>query len=628
MSALDLTRLSRSLWLFKIGSIGAAVLCAQLSCSQAFTALVIGGDDSAFRLLEALCLAYVAWVAWNNIGVIGAFSNPHTPASLGSLLLLGLSGGISSYLDFRFVNDANRVPAYEALSAVVVHGFFVAAGLLGFFGAFLLKNSRLTVGGRPFSALLSDLPPAPRNAHLQPQNPRAGRAYLMAAAATMLVLLVLSDEAMLRDLLPSSESARLWGALFQLPPLLVLYARHHFQPTASALLSADSRPPIVYLRSFADDRRDQPTDFGNPYAFRTFLDFSLESRLAAYFHAYGPFVSLGSPRQNLMHFGAARDFVPDEDWKRRIETWLDEAAAILFLAGVGPWLKWELQQILAKGQVAKLVVIFPPWSRDYERGYNIMVAVARCFGKAHRMTPHKLSRPEERLALLQDCFFGTAWETELRAIENPVNLRGLAFLPDGRLSICTSTSQRRETFQLAAMLCDQMRRLQWAPESPVPARAPATLSLRRSRRFATAALCLALICATALTVSTAETERSRQTLLLPDRLQPRVVRARPVAYQIVDGSGKVLPREGLRVGQPAFVRVVLLYSAAGGWSGTLRLQAADFEAASPFEFVDREGTLVAVAPIPYAHAGSFALTAALEQVGGAKVSWADTVRWR
>jgi len=75
-----------------------------------------------------------------------------------------------------------------------------------------------------------------------------------------------------------------YSIFFFIGVVLLFRSRRYFQADADALLSVDPRPPILLLRSFADDAKG-----GWRFLFNIWnmLDYSLESRLSKYFMRFG-----------------------------------------------------------------------------------------------------------------------------------------------------------------------------------------------------------------------------------------------------------------------------------------------------------------------------------------------------
>lgn len=94
--------------------------------------------------------------------------------------------------------------------------------------------------------------------------------------------------------------------------------------SAMELLEQDTRPPVLYLRRFAQDERDN-----------TAQD-TAETLLVETMSAYGPVVAIGQPNERLQVVGAARVYVTvrdDESWKLIIERLMKVAAFVVLRIG-------------------------------------------------------------------------------------------------------------------------------------------------------------------------------------------------------------------------------------------------------------------------------------------------------
>lgn len=111
-----------------------------------------------------------------------------------------------------------------------------------------------------------------------------------------------------------------------LPILAILYAfyvhryRHgFFERSALEALQANSRLPILYLRSFRSDL--------SPVEFFSFRYASFEDALCASFETVGPVVILGRPKEKASSgLGAARLYVSDEHWQVVVEDLMQPAS--------------------------------------------------------------------------------------------------------------------------------------------------------------------------------------------------------------------------------------------------------------------------------------------------------------
>ena len=104
-------------------------------------------------------------------------------------------------------------------------------------------------------------------------------------------------------------------------------------------MAADDRSPLLYLRSFSDDRVQLATIVS---ARRPFLElFSVrgadpfEESLAWELCTYGPVVAVARPGGPAASLGAAREYLPDATWQEQVGERMADAAAIVGAAGLG-----------------------------------------------------------------------------------------------------------------------------------------------------------------------------------------------------------------------------------------------------------------------------------------------------
>jgi hypothetical protein len=75
--------------------------------------------------------------------------------------------------------------------------------------------------------------------------------------------------------------------------------------------------------------------------------------------ALGPFVALGDPYDYLPPVGAARTYVPDDNWQEHFKRQCTQCAKILVVPGVSGNLAWELSWIAAWSLRHKLFILTP-----------------------------------------------------------------------------------------------------------------------------------------------------------------------------------------------------------------------------------------------------------------------------
>ncbi len=155
--------------------------------------------------------------------------------------------------------------------------------------------------------------------------------------------------------------AAIGGVLFRI-------ARALGRADTRRLLAVDHRPPLLYLRSFADDTLPLATIASARRPFFELLSFRgrdpFEEAVAWELATYGPVVAVGRPGHSLASLGAAREHLSDDTWKEQVAQRMDDARAIAVATGETPGLHWEVAQIVAAGHLDKTVFVFPPVERD------------------------------------------------------------------------------------------------------------------------------------------------------------------------------------------------------------------------------------------------------------------------
>ncbi len=146
-----------------------------------------------------------------------------------------------------------------------------------------------------------------------------------------------------------------------------LWTRRHMAASVAEVRAADTRAPVLFLRSFKDDELKLPpvarfnvwtvfeahkTDKGH--------DFTLEEAIAEVLQEYGPVIALSQPGQPLPPLGAARENISGDHWQEVIDRYLVEARWIVAIIATSAGLRWEFERIIEGGAVGKLLLVFPP----------------------------------------------------------------------------------------------------------------------------------------------------------------------------------------------------------------------------------------------------------------------------
>lgn len=134
-----------------------------------------------------------------------------------------------------------------------------------------------------------------------------------------------------------------------------LTARGQSNALRAASSSRDPRPPVLYLRAFADDTAVADANVTND-----FVQFSTEEeRLARVVEPIGPLTAIGDPRQPLPMPGAIRVYESDESWQARVIAFLEQAPLVILRLSETPGLLWELQTAVQRLEPRRLLVLVP-----------------------------------------------------------------------------------------------------------------------------------------------------------------------------------------------------------------------------------------------------------------------------
>jgi len=147
-------------------------------------------------------------------------------------------------------------------------------------------------------------------------------------------------------------------------------------------LKSDDRPPVLYLRSFKDEKQhfDNLAGLAPWWKFNRgsvrgrkllpavplYGPMNLELYLAdAVERAMGPFIALGNPDDFFAPVGAAREYLGGPDWRKEFEGMVDKCTAVVVLPGSSRELDWEMGWLLTSGNAAKLFLLFGRWAYGY-----------------------------------------------------------------------------------------------------------------------------------------------------------------------------------------------------------------------------------------------------------------------
>jgi hypothetical protein len=151
--------------------------------------------------------------------------------------------------------------------------------------------------------------------------------------------------------------------VFVLGGWLLGIAQRYSVVTAKESQLSDPRPPVLFLRAFGDDQ--VPLHDGAPLILRTLLGLgrpraSLDLELLAEGRHYGPVVALGSPRDKLPPFGAARDYMQGANWQEAVATMANRGCAIVICLDDTDGVWWEVEQLFGGPLRSKTLFLLHP----------------------------------------------------------------------------------------------------------------------------------------------------------------------------------------------------------------------------------------------------------------------------
>jgi hypothetical protein len=183
--------------------------------------------------------------------------------------------------------------------------------------------------------------------------------------------------------------------------------RQHTALLGEEVVGRDTRPPIVYLRSFSDEVAIARE----------------EEILATIFGEAGPFVAIGRPGDPLPPLGASRFYVADANWQGFVASLLGKASLVLVLAGRTPGLVWEVARCRQLLDPRRLVVLVPLEESSYTGFRESFRSGAGIDLPEHR---ELRAGPHRTKMLCGAIIFDNAWRPQVRLFEKAL-WRGYRF---------------------------------------------------------------------------------------------------------------------------------------------------------------------------------------------------------
>ncbi|MGW7638327.1 hypothetical protein [Streptomyces decoyicus] len=126
------------------------------------------------------------------------------------------------------------------------------------------------------------------------------------------------------------------------------------------LARCDGRAPVLYLRSFQDDKPASTRDgFPMGGVARYLAIESHEELLTVALGAVGPVIAVGRPNERLPPLGASRLYFPSRRWRSAVMYLMSKSQLVVIRLGPGEELWWEFSQAVHNLPPTKVLALVP-----------------------------------------------------------------------------------------------------------------------------------------------------------------------------------------------------------------------------------------------------------------------------
>jgi hypothetical protein len=159
------------------------------------------------------------------------------------------------------------------------------------------------------------------------------------------------------------SKAKMLGALMLLVGTFLFWrSRQYAAKEVAKRVISDSKPDVLYLRSFGTDPSFAAMATGFMSGWLT-----EEEQLGEVLQPFGDLVAIGKPGETLPTPGAARLYASDAEWKKIVTDQMQTARLIVIRAGTSGGLLWELKEMVQVVNPKKLLIlILKMGKKDYE----------------------------------------------------------------------------------------------------------------------------------------------------------------------------------------------------------------------------------------------------------------------
>ena len=144
---------------------------------------------------------------------------------------------------------------------------------------------------------------------------------------------------------------------------LLPVAKRHAVLSVERVRTLDPRRPNLLLRSFGDDMTPLERTTDQNSWMRSVMAptiWTLEETIEQLLGRHGPVIAIGRPGESVPPAGAAREYVPNDQWQTRVRELIDQAGVVVVVLGETEGLSFEYETLLEMGALGKLIAVFPP----------------------------------------------------------------------------------------------------------------------------------------------------------------------------------------------------------------------------------------------------------------------------
>lgn len=155
----------------------------------------------------------------------------------------------------------------------------------------------------------------------------------------------------------------LWTTLCFVIGYGLMWGRKFFQKPANKVLSEDKRPPVVYLRSFKDDKKASTPIRQLDWP----VFFTEEEYLVDVLNDFGPCVAIGQPGEKIPDLGAARMYLDDNEWQDKVRELLAASSLVVLRAGDTQNFFWEVEQSAKNVKPKNIIILIPRVKKTFDQ---------------------------------------------------------------------------------------------------------------------------------------------------------------------------------------------------------------------------------------------------------------------